>query len=134
MFRKQRFQSGSVMSTDAHALAIQNARHLIKEEQERSGAPINKAIKNVAGRLRKSPTKLWALLFRPPKVVCGDLFLALEAAVDRSIERQIRELEHELAVRRARAGKARRADPAALAEVDEGIARLKAVLRGEPRT
>lgn len=113
----------------AVAIATRDARRLVSREAERSGEHVTVAIKRVAARLRSSPHAVWALLFRPPKKVCGDLLLALEAAVDNDLECEIRELEHELAVRRAGARQGRRADPGTLAEVEASIARLRALLQ-----
>jgi ribosomal protein L29 len=121
----------SDLRMSAVAIAARDARRLVSRETERSGAHVTEAIRAVAGRLRSSPHSVWALLFRPPKTVSGDLLLALEAAVDQDLERQIRELEHELATRRAGARKGRRGNPGALAEVEKDIARLRAVLRGD---
>lgn len=110
------------------------ARRLVETEARRNGQPLKTAARSVARRLKASPGAIWSLLFRPPKQVSANLLFALETAVDHELEREIGELQHELATHRAGARQARRLDPGTRAEVEKDIARLRAVLAGEGRT
>lgn len=109
-------------------LASAWTRQLVEAERHSAGTDIRQAVATVARRLRRPPGTLWNLLFRVPKDVSHDLFMALQRAVELKIERQIKELEHELAAIRAAH---RRVDPRVLAEAEESLARLKAALGGE---
>jgi len=113
------------------ALASGYARRLVESEARRTGEPIKVALAPVARRLRAAPATLWSLLFRPPKQVSADLLAALEAAMEHELNAEIRTLQNELATLRAKAlGSHHRK----IAEVQEGIARLRAALRDEGAT
>lgn len=122
----QRLRSGQPIVTTV-VIASGYARRLVEAEARRSREPLKVALNPVARRLKAAPGALWSLLFRPPKQISADLFAALEAALEGEIQREIRALEHELATLRATS---RRSDRGTLEEVEAGIARLKAALRG----
>lgn len=109
-------------------LASSYARKLVQHEQRSSGADTKAAIAAVARRLRRPSGSIWSLLFRPPKDVAAGLFLALEAAVESALVRNIKELEDELAA--VRKG-ARRLDPRMVEEAEASLARLKKALGTE---
>lgn len=105
-------------------------RRLVETEARRSSQPIKTAARAVARRLRISHGAIWNLLFRPPKQISANLLFALETAVDSELERELGELENELARHRAGALKARRLDPSTRAEIEADVARLRALLEG----
>lgn len=107
-------------------LASSYARRLVEHEQRQAGTNMRDAAKAVARRLKRPPGAVWNLLFRAPKSVCHDLYLSLEAAVERKIEREIGDLEHELA--QLKAGR-RRLGPGVVEEAEASLARLRAALR-----
>jgi ribosomal protein L29 len=110
------------------ALASGYARRLVENEARRTGEPLKVALNPVARRVRAAPATIWSLLFRPPKRVSADLLAALEAAMEHELNAEIRALQNELAALRATA---HRPNPRKIAEVEEGLARLRAVLRDE---
>ena len=102
------------------------ARQLVDDEKRAFGLSTRAAVKSVARRLRRPSGTVWNLLFRAPKEISHDLFVALEEAVERRIVRQMEELQDELAA--IRAGR-RRVSPGVLAEAEASLARLRANLR-----
>lgn len=117
--------AGHVMTTVAMAKAY--ARRIVESEARSSGQPIKEVAKSVAARLRQPYGSIWGLLFRAPKTVSAELLVALQDAVERQVRLEIQALENELLA--VRLGALRR-DEGALEEIEEGIARLKARLRG----
>lgn len=103
------------------------ARRIVEGEARATGQPIKEVAKHVATRLRQPHGSIWALLFRAPKTVSADLMVALQEAVEKQVRQEIQALENELLA--VRLGAIRR-DAAALAEIEEGIAGLRARLRG----
>lgn len=110
-------------------LATSYARSLVEAEQRQAGTDIRQAVASVSRRLRRPTGTVWNLLFRAPKHVCHDLFIALEEAAERRVEQQMRELENELAALRAAR---RRLDPGVVAEAEASLVRLRAALREGP--
>lgn len=82
----------------------------------------------VARRVRSSGATIEALVYKPPKSVCADLFAALTAAVETQIQREIEALEHELL--RLRAGRIRRS-PIEISALATDLARLKSRMQGQ---
>lgn len=119
-------QTGEPVSSVA--LASSYARSLVEAERSNAGTDTRQSVASVARRLRRPAGTVWNLLFRAPKEVSYDLFVALEQALERKIERQIADLENELLALRA---SRRRLPPGTLAEAEGSLARLKASLGGE---
>jgi hypothetical protein len=46
----------------------------------------------------------WALRYRPPREMAASIYLRLQAAYSAECQRQIRRLEHEIAITKAKAG------------------------------
>lgn len=126
--QRLQFEQPKGRTMSAVLVASGYARRLVEGEARRSGWPLKAALRPVARRLRASPGALWSLLFRPPKQISADLLSALEAAVEAELIREIKALEHELATLRATA---RRPNPRTIAEVEEGLVRLKQALAGD---
>lgn len=101
------------------------ARRLCEMEAQRSGRSINDAIGTVARRLKAARGSIWSLLYEPPKSICADLFARIEDAVEDALEREIHELELELA--KVRAGAVRRS-PVEMAEIDATLAKLRGLM------
>jgi hypothetical protein len=102
------------------------ARRIVEGEARATGQPVKEVAKHVATRLKQPYGSIWALLFRSPKSVSADLLLALQEAVEKQLRGEIQALENELLA--VRLGALRR-DAGALAEIEEGIARLRSRLR-----
>lgn len=102
------------------------ARRIVEGEARATGQPIKEAAKHVAARLRQPHGSIWALLFRAPKSVSAELVVALQEAVEKQVRQEIQALENELLA--VRLGTLRR-DASALAEIEKGIAGLRAKLR-----
>jgi hypothetical protein len=119
-------QEGLPMSTVA--LASGYARRLVEGEASRTGQPIKAALKPVSRRVRATPSTLWSLLFRPPKQISADLLAALAGAMEAELSAEIRRLQNELGALQTAM---HRFDPRKIAEVEAGIARLRAVLHDE---
>lgn len=111
---------------DPVAVAARYARRLAEAEARRSCVTLTAAYRSVARRLRTSPSAIYGLLFRRPKNISADLFFALQAAVERDLQREIETLEQELTTIGRRA---RLIDPATVEDIDAGIAALKSKLR-----
>jgi hypothetical protein len=104
------------------------ARRLCEMEARRTGLTLKDAIRPVARRLKAAPTAIWSLLYEPPKSICADLFARIQDAVDDALEREIHELELELA--KVRAGAARRS-PVEMAEIDATLAKLRSLISSQ---
>ncbi|MGA0595637.1 hypothetical protein [Enterovirga sp. CN4-39] len=109
-------------------VASSYARQLVEAEQRVVGGNIKAAIKSVARKLKRPAGTVWNLLFRVPKEVSADLFFALEEAVERKVERQIKDLENELAAIRA---SRRRLNPRVVEDIETTIEGLRKALREE---
>lgn len=114
---------------DGVTLAGGYARRLVKNESRRSRSNVHAAIATVARRVKASPSTIWSLLYRAPKKMNDSLLSSLEEAVRREIELEIGCLNVELVAIRSGV---RRIDPVALAEVETDLARLRAILQGDP--
>lgn len=109
----------------AVATASHYARRLVEGEARATGQPIKEVARHVAARLRQPYGSIWALLFRAPKTVSGDLLIALQEAAERQVKLEIEALQNELLA--VRLGAVRR-DARALAEIEAGLAGLRARL------
>lgn len=109
------------------ALASGYARRLVEAEARRAGLSVKQAIPVIARRIKAPAGCVWGLLFRQPKQVSFDLFVCLEEAVVRDLQRQIGALENELALL---VSKPAPLDLRAVAEIETDIARLRKTVRG----
>ena len=117
---------GSVASIAAFS------RNLIRREQQRSGVDAKKAIRRVADRIKVGPGTIANLLRDRVKSICFTVARRIVAAAISDIEQERRQLEHE---HEAIMALGAHADPAALAEVEEGLAIVRQGLermRGRP--
>jgi hypothetical protein len=83
--------------------ARQWANNLVQREARGPGDTEN-AMRRVSQRYGVDYSALWALRYRPPKRVFADIYFALRHAYEAECERQLRQLEHELEITRAKAG------------------------------
>ena len=114
----------------ATAVAKKYARRLFELEQERSGGTAEQCAAAVARRVGVTHGKIWALLYRAPKSIDADTYVALADAVKAELLRRLEDLQNQLiAIRASRAE--REAKAANIQFVEEGIARLRATLREE---
>jgi hypothetical protein len=119
-------EMGSVASIAAFS------RSLVKREQLRSGVDAKTALQRVADRLRIGPGTIGNLVRDRVKSICFTVARRIVAAAISDIEQERRQLEHE---HEALMALGAHADPAALAEVEEGLAIVRqglARMRGRP--
>jgi hypothetical protein len=117
---------GSVASIAAFS------RSLVKREQQRSGVDAQSAIRRVAERLRIGHGTIGNLVRDRVKSICFTIARRIVSAAISDIEQERRQLEHE---HQALMALGAHADPAALAEVEEGlaiVARGLKRMRGQP--
>ena len=116
---------GSVASIAAFS------RSLVKREQIRSGVDAKKAIQRVADRLKTGPGTIGNLVRDRVKSICFTIARRIVSAAISDIEQERRQLEHE---HEALMALGSHADPAALAEVEEGLSIVRqglARMRGQ---
>jgi hypothetical protein len=97
--------------------ARQWANGLVQRETRGPGDTEN-AMRRISARYGVDFQALWALRYRPPKRVFADTYFALKHAYEAECERQLRLLNHELTITKAKAGPAHHSVRAAQAVVD----------------
>jgi hypothetical protein len=91
--------SSAALVSDARSWA----NNLILREARGPGDTEN-AMRRLAARYGLDFGALWSLRYRPPKRIFADVYFSLKAAYEAECERQLRLLEHELAITKAKAG------------------------------
>ena len=86
---------------------VQDARHwannLIQREARGPGDTEN-AMRRVSQRYGIDYAALWSLRYRPPKRIFADIYFGLRAAYLDECDRQLKRLNHELIITKAKAG------------------------------
>jgi hypothetical protein len=98
--RKQRLEIEQVSSVD---LAAEYADRLVKREARGPG-DVEEAMHRIEARFGVPYSTLWGLRYRKPKTIAADLFLRIRGAYLAMCERELRKLEHDLAVASATGG------------------------------
>ena len=91
----------------------------------RTGSALPVARASLARRLGVSPGTLESIRRGRVKRLAHDVFVALQRALEHQLEREIEAAKHELAILRATGA---RVDAAAVAEVDEALARAREII------
>ena len=91
----------SAVVEDARAMA----KHLVNREAKGPGDTEN-AMRRIEARYGVSFATLWGLRYRAPKDMMASAYFRLQAAYQAECERQMRRLEHELEITKAKAGAA----------------------------
>jgi len=94
------------------------ARSLTHKEQRGPG-DLENAWRRLEARYGVPVSTFWSLRYRRPKNILASLYFRLRGAYEAECARQVRKLEHELAVTKAKAGADHAAVRAAEALVDE---------------
>jgi hypothetical protein len=110
---------GAMSSVDA---AADYASRLI--EHEAHGADVEDTMRRIEAKYGIGYSTLWSLRYRRPKAVSVDLFTRLRGAYLAACERQLANLQHEIAVERARCG--HDVDQDLVEEAEALVAKLKA--------
>lgn len=93
------------MSTAVIEDARTMARHLVNREAKGPGDTEN-AMRRIEARYGVSFSTLWGLRYRAPKDMMASAYFRLQAAYQAECERQMRQIEHELEITKAKAGAA----------------------------
>jgi hypothetical protein len=93
------------------------ANKLVLRESRGPGDTEN-AMRRLESKYGLPFSALWSLRYRPPKRIFADIYFQLRAAYEVERERQLRQLQHELAITKAKAGAAASSVVAAQAVVD----------------
>lgn len=100
---------------------VEDARRWANEmvlRESRGPGDMDNAMRRVAGRYGLDPGTLWGLRYRPPKRIFADIYFRLQAAYQAERERQLRLLQHDIAITKAKAGSDCHSVRAAQAVVD----------------
>jgi hypothetical protein len=104
-------------------LAADYAGRLIAQETHALGGDTDEAMRRVEAKYGVGYWTLWGLRYKRPKAVSADLFTRLRGAYLSACERQLANLQHEIAIERARCGHDLDAD--LLAEAETLLAKIK---------
>ena len=91
----------------SEAALIEDARKWANEmvlRESRGPGDMDNAMRRIATRYGLEPGTLWGLRYRPPKRIFADIYFRLRDAYQAERERQLRLLEHEIAITKAKAG------------------------------
>jgi hypothetical protein len=118
---QERFGVEPVSTVD---LAADYASRLIAQETHALGGDTDEAMRRVEAKYGVGYWTLWGLRYKRPKAVSADLFTRLRGAYLAACERQLANLQHEIAVERARCG--HDVDQDLVEEAEALVAKLKA--------
>jgi hypothetical protein len=105
-------------------LAADYATRLVANETHALGGDTDEAMRRVEARYGVGYWTLWSLRYKRPKSVSADVLSRLRGAYLAACERQLANLQHEIAVERARCG--HDVDQDLVAEAERLVAKLKA--------
>lgn len=104
-------------------LAADYATRLVANETHALGGDTDEAMRRVEARYGVGYWTLWSLRYKRPKSVSADVLSRLRGAYLAACERQLANLQHEIAVERARTGND--TDAALLDEAEAMVAKLR---------